>query len=101
VTGVQTCALPIWHISRFHPDYKLLDRPVTPHESLLAARDTGRAAGLRFVYVGNASGPGFGDTPCPGCGTTVIRREGFRCSPFGVQGGTCLECGADLPGVWA
>lgn len=90
-----------WHISRFHPDYRLLDRPVTPHESLLAARDIGRAAGLRFVYVGNASGPGFGDTLCPSCGKTVIRREGFRCAPFGVQGGTCLECGQGLPGVWA
>jgi pyruvate formate lyase activating enzyme len=47
-----------WHLSRFHPDYKLTDRPVTPTQTLMRAREAGRAAGLRFVYVGNASGPG-------------------------------------------
>jgi pyruvate formate lyase activating enzyme len=89
-----------WHISRFHPDYQLLDRPATPQESLAAARDIGRAAGLRFVYVGNASGPGFGDTVCPACSAVVIRREGFRCAPGGVKDGACRACGAGLPGVW-
>jgi pyruvate formate lyase activating enzyme len=89
-----------WHISRFHPDYRLQDRPVTPHESLVAARDTGLAAGLRFVYVGNASGPGFGDTACPNCSAVVIRREGFRCASGGLKDGVCRACGAVLPGVW-
>ena len=42
-----------WHLSRFHPDYKLLDLPVTPEETLVKARKTAKDAGLRHVYLGN------------------------------------------------
>ena len=45
-----------WHISRFHPTYRLTDRPVTPVETLHRAHAIGRAAGLRYVYVGNVPG---------------------------------------------
>ena len=90
-----------WHLSRFHPDYKLTDRPVTPHETLLAAREVGRAAGLRYVYIGNASGPGFGDTVCPACRAVVLGREGFRAGPPALANGRCKACGAAIPGVWA
>lgn len=90
-----------WHLSRFHPDFKMLDRPVTPHETLLAAREAGRAAGLRFVYIGNASGPGFGDTLCPACKALVISRSGFQAEIRGLADGRCRACGAGLPGVWA
>ncbi|MDR3640963.1 MAG: AmmeMemoRadiSam system radical SAM enzyme [Humidesulfovibrio sp.] len=89
-----------WHLSRFHPEYRLLDRPVTPTETLTMARDVGHAAGLRYVYIGNASGPGFGDTRCGSCGEVVLERDGFA-----VRGslpeGRCGSCGAILPGVWA
>lgn len=89
-----------WHLSRFHPDYKLTDRPVTPSETLLRARAAGRAAGLRFVYIGNASGPGYGDTLCPACGALVLARDGFR-AQGGLPGGRCPACTAAIPGVWA
>ena len=90
-----------WHLSRFHPDYKLTDRPVTPHETLLAARAAGWGAGLRYVYIGNASGPGFGDTRCPACQAVVLGREGFRVDTAGLADGACKACGAAIPGVWA
>jgi pyruvate formate lyase activating enzyme len=90
-----------WHLSRFHPDYKLTDRPVTPHETLLAAREAGRAAGLRYVYIGNAVGPGFGDTFCPACRALLLSREGFRAETLGLADGACRACGAAIPGVWA
>lgn len=89
-----------WHISRFHPDYKMSDRPVTPTETLLLARDVGRAAGLDFVYIGNAAGPGFGHTRCPACHAVVVQREGFRCGREGLKDGACRACGARLPGIW-
>ena len=89
-----------WHLSRFHPDYKLMDRPVTPHETLLAARTIGRTAGLRYVYIGNASGPGFGDTLCPACQAVVLERQGFRSGAAGLANGRCTACGAAIPGVW-
>jgi len=45
-----------WHISRFHPTYKLTDRPATPVATLTAARQIGLNAGLRYVYTGNVHG---------------------------------------------
>lgn len=42
-----------WHISRFHPDYKMLDKDETSLQSLERARKIGLKAGLRFVYLGN------------------------------------------------
>ncbi|MDP3426299.1 MAG: radical SAM protein, partial [Humidesulfovibrio sp.] len=90
-----------WHLSRFHPDYKLTDRPVTPHETLLAARAVGWGAGLRYVYIGNASGPGFGDTVCPACKAVMLGRDGFRVVTAGLADGACTFCGAAIAGVWA
>lgn len=93
-----------WHLSRFHPDHQMLDRPVTPTPTLLAARDAGRAAGLKFVYIGNATGLGFGDTLCPACGKLALGREGFfvDAGPGGpLPGGVCPSCGAAIPGVWS
>jgi len=45
-----------WHISRFHPTYKLTDRPPTPVETLVTAREIGIKAGLKYVYTGNVPG---------------------------------------------
>ncbi|WP_455382455.1 AmmeMemoRadiSam system radical SAM enzyme [Salinispira pacifica] len=42
-----------WHVTRFHPDYKMTDRDVTPRDTLDLARSIGSAAGLRSVHVGN------------------------------------------------
>ncbi len=91
-----------WHISRFHPAYRLPDRPVTPTETLLRAREAGILAGLRYVYIGNATGPGFGDTFCPSCHGLVIGREWFTAHVVGLrEDGRCSACGKPLPGVWS
>jgi len=42
-----------WHISRFHPDYKMLDSYPTPIETLEMAYEIGKKAGLKYVYLGN------------------------------------------------
>ncbi len=42
-----------WHISRFHPTYRLTDIHPTPPESIHRARDIGHEAGLKYVYPGN------------------------------------------------
>jgi pyruvate formate lyase activating enzyme len=41
------------HFSRFHPDYKMLDVPATPIETVMKAQRIGKEAGLKNVYVGN------------------------------------------------
>ena len=42
-----------WHLSRFHPDYKMPDKNITSYKSLVKAREIGLAAGLKYVYLGN------------------------------------------------
>jgi pyruvate formate lyase activating enzyme len=89
-----------WHISRYHPDYEMLDVAATPPASLQRACDLGREAGLKFVYVGNVPGHPAESTRCPECGTMVIAREGFSLSALRLRGNSCPDCGAVIPGVW-
>jgi len=42
-----------WHISRFFPTYKMMDKEITSYASLERAREIGKAVGLKYVYVGN------------------------------------------------
>jgi len=88
-----------WHVSRFHPTYRLLDHPSTPVNTLLAAREIGLKAGLRYVYTGNVPGEDGEDTVCPRCGKTVIQRWGFTLRTYRLENGRCIHCGADIAGV--
>lgn len=92
-----------WHVTAFHPDYRMTDRGGTTAAMLLRAADLGREAGLRFVYPGNMPGRvGEGeDTRCPACSRTLVRRVGFRVLEdiLTPSGGVC-PCGSRIPGVW-
>lgn len=85
-----------WHVSRFHPCHQMRDRPATPVTTLKRARDIGLAEGLHHVYVGNVPGSGLENTVCPGCGRTVVEREGFRILRSRLTGGACDRCGRDI-----
>lgn len=89
-----------WHISRFHPTYKLADRPSTPVETLVRARETGIKAGLKYVYTGNVPGDSGEKTYCYNCGRILIDRWGFSINENFLQHGRCPECGAVIDGVW-
>jgi pyruvate formate lyase activating enzyme len=89
-----------WHISRFHPTYRLTDRGPTPVKTLETARDIGLAAGLQFVYTGNVPGDAGGNTYCPGCGEMIMERWGFRLGSVRVKNGACSLCGEAIAGVW-
>lgn len=88
-----------WHVSRFHPDYKMYDRGPTPPATLRRAYDLGRQAGLRYVYVGNLPGARLEDTFCPGCGRMVIGRWGFQVTERHIRDGACAHCGTMIDGV--
>lgn len=88
-----------WHVSRFHPDYKMHDRGPTPPDALRRAYDLGREAGLHYVYVGNMPGAHLEDTHCPNCGQPVISRWGFRVAGRQMRDGACAHCGAAIDGV--
>ncbi len=89
-----------WHLSRFHPDNELLDRGPTPPETIAAAREIGRQAGLRFVYSGNLWGDEGESTRCPACGEMLIERVGFAVRQNRLRGGRCPDCGEVIAGVW-
>lgn len=88
-----------WHISRFHPAYKMLDRSPTPIETLKRAKEIGLEEGLKFVYVGNVPSAGDENTCCPKCGRVLIQRHGFGVLANHVQGGHCPDCGASIAGI--
>ncbi|MEE8432313.1 MAG: AmmeMemoRadiSam system radical SAM enzyme [Candidatus Desulfatibia sp.] len=88
-----------WHISRFHPTYKLTDRPSTPVATLIAAREIGIKAGLKYVYLGNVPGEGGEKTFCYQCGKILIDRWGFHVKENLIKDGLCTHCGAQIHGV--
>lgn len=88
-----------WHVSRFHPTYKLTDQSVTPNATLRRARQIGLDAGLRYVYEGNIPGEGE-DTLCWSCKQTLIERIGFTVETNNIVSGKCNYCGAAVDGVW-
>lgn len=88
-----------WHISRFHPTYKLTDRPPTPEATLIKARETGLRVGLRYVYVGNVPGGDGENTFCYGCGRVVIERWGFQVRRTALEDGRCRYCRAVIDGL--
>ncbi len=90
-----------WHVTAFHPTYRLTQASPTPLGTLNRARNFGLEAGLQFVYAGNVPGSGGEHTCCPGCGKTVIARRGFRVLEVDLGDGQCRHCGTKLPGVWA
>ncbi len=88
-----------WHISRFHPTYKLMDRPSTPVKTLVTAREIGIEAGLKYVYTGNVPGESGEKTFCYQCGKLLIDRWGFYIRQNLIKNGQCSYCGAHIHGV--
>ena len=57
------------HFTAFHPDFKMLDRPPTPPETLAGPDEIALANGVRHAYTGNVHDTDGQSTWCPGCGT--------------------------------
>lgn len=92
-------AIP-WHVSQFHPTYKLMDKPRTPVATLRRARDIGSKAGLKYVYEGNVPGEGGENTYCPSCRKLLIKRFGYSILENGLKGNNCPVCNAPIEGIW-
>lgn len=85
-----------WHISRFHPTYKLFDKKITPINKLLDAKKIGLDVGLSFVYIGNVSEDNV--TICPICKKELIVRSSSKVVS-NLKNDSC-SCGYELKGVF-
>ncbi|MCP5095975.1 MAG: AmmeMemoRadiSam system radical SAM enzyme [Chloroflexi bacterium] len=91
-------AVPL-HFSAFHPDFKMIDTPRTPHSTLSRARQQALAAGLQHVYTGNVYDKTGQSTYCTGCGERLIERNWFTLGEWQVDGnGRCTHCHTPLSG---
>ncbi|CAK0754317.1 pyruvate formate lyase activating enzyme [Gammaproteobacteria bacterium] len=92
-----------WHVTAFHPDYRMTEPRATQINDLVRAAEIGAVAGLRFVYAGNLPGRvgPWENTRCPGCGETLIERRGFLVTAYRLTSrGECLRCARAIPGIW-
>jgi pyruvate formate lyase activating enzyme len=92
-----------WHVTAFHPDYKMQDHRRTEVEDLMRIVEYGKQAGLKYMYPGNLPGRvgEWENTRCHHCDATLIRRYGFLVMENRVGAdGLCPDCRKPLPGIW-
>jgi pyruvate formate lyase activating enzyme len=93
-----------WHVTAFHPDYKMTDPPATTARQIIRAAEIGVEEGLNFVYAGNAPGrvANWENTYCPGCRELLIERVGYLIRDYKItRDGKCPKCKKAIPGIWA
>lgn len=88
------------HFSKFHPDFKMMDTPATPHETLIRARAIAIEEGIHFAYVGNVHDVENESTYCPNCGKLVIERDWYELGEYHLTGQWCDHCGTRIAGVF-
>ena len=87
------------HFSAFHPDYKMVNVPATPPETLQQARNIAKAAGMRYVYTGNVHNIAGDTTHCPTCGGKLIVRDWYEIEQYRLSAdGHCPDCHAQVAG---
>lgn len=89
-----------WHISRFHPQYRMTRTPSTPARSIHRAAEIGRSSGLKYVYCGNLPGDPGEHTHCSRCNRILIGRHGFSIERLDLKGSDCPHCGEPLHGIF-
>lgn len=89
------------HFTAFHPDFRMLDKPRTPPETLTMARDVAVKNGVRYAYTGNVHDGEGGSTYCHACGTRLIERDWYILGEWNLtDDGRCKVCDAKCAGVF-
>jgi len=89
--------MPI-HFLRFHPDYKMMEYPSTPVETLEKHYHIAKDVGLKYVYLGNVPGHKWEHTYCPECNNIVVNRYGFSIREWHLDKKNCCNfCGNRVP----
>ena len=88
------------HFTRFHPNYKMTNRPSTPISALERAHSIAKKEGALYVYIGNVPGHKLENTYCHNCGTLLIQRYGFAVARYAISdNGKCPKCTEVIPTV--
>ena len=89
------------HFTAFHPDFRMLDHPHTPVQTLQRARDIAISKGLHYVYTGNVHDSRGSSTYCHNCGKILIERDWYELGEYHLKNkNQCEYCGTVCPGVF-
>jgi pyruvate formate lyase activating enzyme len=89
------------HFSAFHPDWKMMDVPPTPKETLVRAREIAMRNGVRYAYTGNVHNIAGDSTYCHHCGELLIGRDWYVLGDWNLTAdGKCTACGTPCAGVF-
>jgi len=87
------------HFTAFHPDYRMLDVPATPLETLVTAREIALNNGVRHAYTGNVHDSRGSTTYCPDCAAPLVERNRYVIDRYELtEAGRCSTCGARIAG---
>lgn len=87
-----------WHLSAFRPEFRMMEIPRTPMETLMKAKEIGKKAGLKYTYLGNVRSDQ--NTYCPSCKNIIIERDYPVFAKSLLDNGKCNNCGEMIKGVW-
>jgi len=85
------------HFSRFHPDNRMLNVPMTSIKALQKIFDMAKGSGILYPYLGNVPHGNYENTYCPKCGNLCIERYGYSIDISGLKGSKCSECNNNIP----
>jgi len=86
------------HFLRFHPDYKMMEFPMTPVKTLEEHHRVAKEEGLRYAYIGNVPGHPLEHTYCAGCNKIVVKRYSFDILGWYLdRDNRCTFCGEKVP----
>ena len=80
------------HLTRFYPQYKLLNAPITSEKTLNQAYDICKEEGLEYVYLGNIQSDKT-NTYCPNCNYLLISRQNEIKIFYDQDQDICPNCG--------
>lgn len=86
------------HLTAFHPDFKLTDKPATSPVTLKSARRLALASGINYVYTGNIHNTEGETTYCPGCKAVLITRNWHTVTANTIKNGCCTKCNTRIAG---
>jgi len=89
------------HFSAFHPDWKMMDTPATPPQTLTRAREIAIKNGVHYAYTGNVHDEDGESTYCHQCNHKLIGRDWYTITTWNLdENGCCPECGTTCAGVF-